>query len=328
MKPCSQRVQGVDVRLALSEQTLPTIIEEIVQPFYAQVVADREAGRFVADASMLHHLKIRQSVFLIRFLTQPLEAMMPMIKSSGAVHGRIRLDFGIFSRYFLLYSDLVLAWLARRGVEGDRLALWQAKLFALFGAMACTYGGPEAQERVAAAIKPKIESVVDSERLKAMHPPQSEKIDAARFVAESGGLDSDLVAELKELEEDARGAIDLEGALSGKLRGVLVALLGTYARALNNTLEFQDLGYALESLAGLIERVDEIESPDRAKRVLAFLEAVIGDLGQWRQEVFVAQSAQDIHYLDASLFSSCAQLETLLLPGESSGEEEQELELF
>jgi hypothetical protein len=302
-------------------------VEEIVQPFYARVAQDNETGHFISDDALLHHLKIRQTVFLIRFLTQPLEGIMPMVESSGAVHGRIRLDFGIFSRYFLFYADLVLAWLAKRGVEPAKLALWQAKLFALFGAMACTYGGEAAAAQVQAATA-QSDRMVDLDRLGAMHPPEQSKIDAAAYIAQSGGLDTELVAELKELEDDARGAIDMEGALTPRLKEALVSLFNAYATALNTTFEFQDLGYALESLARLIQAAsDEIE-PEAGRRILLFLEAVVSDLSSWREQIFVLQAAPDIHYLDASLFSSCAQLETLFLPGEEAEDETADLELF
>lgn len=118
----------------------------------------------------------------------------------------------------------------------------------------------------------------------------------------------------------------MEGALTPKLKGALVSLFGAYAAALNGTLEFRDLGYALKSLATLIEKSSDGIEEAQQKRILRFLEAVISDLSSWRKQIFVLQEAQDVHYLDASLFSSCAQLETLFLPGVE--EETADLELF
>ena len=63
------------------------------------------------------------------------------------------------------------------------------------------------------------------------------------------------------------------------------------------------------------------------KKMLLFLSNIILDLSTWRKIVFIEQSANDIHYMDSSLFSSILQLE-LLFNTEQQHEEEDDFELF
>ncbi|MGE4294379.1 MAG: protoglobin domain-containing protein [Campylobacterales bacterium] len=321
-------------RLTLNADELPTIISEIVDPFYRRVVADHRTQGLISDDSFLFRLKIRQSVFLIRFFTQPLETLRPQMAHAGEVHGRINLDFGVFARYYLYYADLVLSWLARnRKADEVELARWQAKLFTLFGAMSCAFGGtpPEAVPQPAALPAQEVKKAVNLERLGDMHAPDALKISAQAFLAEMGGVDSGLVDELAELASEAQSVIDSEeSGISIQLPDVLERLFAAYASILNGTYEFRDLGYALEALAVILKSapVDSIPA-DRQRKLRVFLDAIVKDLEQWRMEIFVRKSALDIHYLDASLFSSCAQLETLLLPPKNMPQtDEEELELF
>lgn len=327
---CRIDIQG-HATLKLTQAELPTIISEIVDPFYRRVVADHETAGLISDDSFLFRLKIRQSVFLLRFFTQPLESLRPQMAHAGEVHRHIRLDFGIFARYYLFYSDLVLSWLARnRQADHAELVRWQAKLFTLFGAMTCAYAQEEgAQQPQEPATLSESARQIDLGRLGDMHPPQEEKINARQFLAQLGGADQGIIDELAELADEVQGLIDAQEAFDRPLILALERLFGAYASILNGTYEFRDLGYALEALSALLKAMQpETIDADRGRRLTIFLQAIVADLQQWRKEIFITQSTQDIHYLDASLFSSCAQLETLLLPDRATEEAGGGLELF
>lgn len=55
---------------------------------------------------------------------------------------------------------------------------------------------------------------------------------------------------------------------------------------------------------------------------------LLHDLESWRQNVFILQNARDIHYLDASLLSSCIQMEAVFDDKALADEDEGELEFF
>ncbi len=54
---------------------------------------------------------------------------------------------------------------------------------------------------------------------------------------------------------------------------------------------------------------------------------LLNDLSQWRENIFIKQEANDIHYLDSSLLSSCLQIEAIF-EKEKIEEDEDDFELF
>ena len=61
------------------------------------------------------------------------------------------------------------------------------------------------------------------------------------------------------------------------------------------------------------------------KKILVILNAIAEDLIGWTEAVLKEKTAVDIHYLDASLFSSIIQFEMMLTP---ESEEDDSLEFF
>ena len=60
-----------------------------------------------------------------------------------------------------------------------------------------------------------------------------------------------------------------------------------------------------------------------------FADMIRQDLSLWFSHVFILQDAQNVHYLDASLASSCHKIKEYLLPEHSSKvDEDDDLELF
>lgn len=312
------------ISFVLSKEELISIFAEIADPFYSRVKADHRTNGLIKDDSYLFRLKIRQVVFIIRFFSQPLSVLHDSMARAGEVHGKIGLDFGIFARYFTLYADLAMLWIKKhKNPTEEELLLWQAKLFALFSAIGHAYDG---KLGLVNNLDKSSSLSVDLEILASMHSTQ--KISAKAFVESSGGIDWDLVGELKELAIDVENEIGRGDTLDEKMLISLEKLFSAFSSILNSTYEFKELGYALESLFLVLKSID-INALDSAKhkKIKLFLESVIKDLDQWQDEVFVKMSTQDIHYLDASLFSSCAQLEALLIP-EKAIDHDDELELF
>jgi two-component system chemotaxis response regulator CheY len=60
--------------------------------------------------------------------------------------------------------------------------------------------------------------------------------------------------------------------------------------------------------------------------MLIQLQSILEDLIQWREMIFVKEEANDIHYLDASLLSSCLQIRADF--GGESADGGDELEFF
>ena len=52
------------------------------------------------------------------------------------------------------------------------------------------------------------------------------------------------------------------------------------------------------------------------------------DLSSWRENIFIVQNTQDIHYLDSSFFSSCMQIEGIICEKELGVDDENDMEFF
>jgi two-component system chemotaxis response regulator CheY len=107
-------------------------------------------------------------------------------------------------------------------------------------------------------------------------------------------------------------------------------VLETYARVISKLYEFSGLSYALISLATLVKSKSEELSaePEKLQKMLLFLRYFKNDLSSWIEHLFELQDTQDIHYLDASFFSSCLQIETVINGTEFESGTEAEIEFF
>ena len=157
------------------------------------------------------------------------------------------------------------------------------------------------------------------------------KTTAKVYIAE---LDDDTLKELQELDEldkDFKESIILLEE-DANIEGIrqMSAQLERYAHEISLLFEFEDLAYAVRSLATLLMTVDESKLEEKIlKKVVLFLGGIQSDLADWRHLLFVEQSALDIHYLDSSLFSACLQIELVFSEDVSEMEsEEDDLILF
>lgn len=160
-------------------------------------------------------------------------------------------------------------------------------------------------------------------RLQAMH--YSEKTSAKSYVEE---IDEGVVEELAEMDElekemhEALLVLNEEPSLDLILS--IASRLERYARTIGSLITFEDLAFSLDKLSKLLANLASM--PEKSYKLHLLLDGVVSDLILWRKMIFVSQEASDIHYLDASLLSSCLQIETEFFGGKIENEEE--LDLF
>lgn len=157
------------------------------------------------------------------------------------------------------------------------------------------------------------------------------KTAAGEYVAE---LDDEVLKELQELDELDRDFCDSIALLQEESNpdGIrqMSSQLERYAHEISLLFEFEDLAYAIRSLASLLASVDESRlNATTVNKVVTFLSGIQSDLSDWRRILFIEQSTLDIHYLDSSLFSACLQIELALSAEHSEMEnEDDDLILF
>lgn len=320
------------LRSDLTRKELELLIEEVIDPFYRAVKNDPDVAAFIPDEKMLFELKRKNAMFVISFLLKPSGKLREEMGRITHSHKRIHLPFHQLSRYFLFWSELVLQWIANHATrETEELCRWRAKLFQLFFVLSAIYfpeAAPAPESAPPAASSPEERTgTVDLSKIHGMHVEEEAKISAAAYIEEYGD-DPDTAQELEELEQEIRDLFYTEEQLTPPLLERGSKIIAAFVRMLERTMEFKELAYALSSLTTILAGTDPEKLDEKTrKKVYLFLNAIIEDLAGWRQTVYVTRETVDIHYLDASLFSSCAQLEVLIHSMEGP-EEEEELELF
>ena len=104
--------------------------------------------------------------------------------------------------------------------------------------------------------------------------------------------------------------------------------LDDYYNIIELLTEFEHLVYGIKSLIIFLRSItdEKLKQVDKIQNFVTLLLHLFSDLSSWRKTIFVRQDTIDIHYLDASLLSSCLQIEAFFEDKEI--EEGDDLEFF
>jgi len=169
---------------------------------------------------------------------------------------------------------------------------------------------------------PKEETRYEHIRLQGMH--YSEKISALTYANDLDEAITEELAEMDELEDELKHTLD-EFEETYTLSTLYDIALGIerYSKTIGTLIDFDDIAFSLTKLSTLLRSMSSLEK--NARKLHLLLTGIVDDLKHWRHNLFIAKVAEDIHYLDASLLSSCLQIEIEFFGGTL---EEEELDLF
>jgi CheY-like chemotaxis protein len=142
------------------------------------------------------------------------------------------------------------------------------------------------------------------------HPTLSAK----EFLEDVDNLEH-IIEDTAEIENDLERIISNLDINTLERDSVLISeCLGKYASMLNGFVEFFELSVALRSLSNIVVEVDfSYNMPENYKEnIIRFIKAILQDISNWRDMVFVQQTAIDVYYLNASALSSCIQLRNMI----------------
>lgn len=321
----------------ISREDLASLVDDIVTPFYNQILDDNRVRHFINEENFFG-LKIKQTIFIYKILTRPIGELAEDFDAMNRRHGEVGLGLEPFVRYLEVWKLLLLEWLKDKKMTGEKdIERWDLKIDTFFDYLRRTYphaAHPQAGGMAHAVAKPQ-EEEGDLPDLKAMvrhiHDEQvRNKITAPDFLA---GFDYDptILDELADVESETIDMLYKTERLDPDILKKVEKLLLDYAVLLDNTYEFKELAFALSNLCGVLGRSHETAlEAGVQERVRLFVDGILADLQGWRSNVFITQDALDVHYLDASLFSSIAQLDVLLTSSrhEVTDDDDDDLELF
>ncbi|MFP4332899.1 MAG: hypothetical protein ACLFQJ_06320, partial [Campylobacterales bacterium] len=295
----------MDITVKLSKKHVRELVAEVVDPFYSKVLNDEHTKKFISDPNLLKGLKIKQVTFATYFYVYPLERIRDKVAKSSSVHKDIKLEMEFFAKYFFIWAELIQNFIINHFDTNDAtMNLWKLKLQKLLWMMTKNYS-PTMKAEVEKEIE-SIEKGIDTQSF------YENKISAKKFLEEYEA-DKDTIDELEELYKDIDDMFEVKDELDDELYSYAIAVFDKYGAVLDATIEFRELGYALEGLARSLEDKKIVALKDDKKKFVAvFIKSIIDDLENWRDRIFIAQDTLDIHYLDDSFFSSIAQLEVTI----------------
>lgn len=142
-----------------------------------------------------------------------------------------------------------------------------------------------------------------------------------------------LIEKIENLEEIKfeleSAALDFERHPTDESRDRIIHFLNEFVEVIENLLEFEHFAHALMTLKNVLTNLNPaiLDAKDVKKFSLLFI-SLLDDIETWRKNIFILQEANDIHYLDSSLLSSCLQLQSMITKEEISRTDGDELELF
>ncbi|MEA2100713.1 MAG: response regulator [Campylobacterota bacterium] len=170
----------------------------------------------------------------------------------------------------------------------------------------------------------------DKQRLLRNNKKHDEKLTAKELIEQIDHIDLQELQELHDLDSDLYDSMEkFENGDFNELMGIS-KLLERYAGTIYPVVEFENLYVAIYSLAKQLASID-FSTVNETKYTMFFLylRSIREDLAGWRKHVFVEQTTNDIHYLDASLISTALQLEVLISENSDDIEsDEDDLEFF
>ena len=139
------------------------------------------------------------------------------------------------------------------------------------------------------------------------------KIPASEFLKDYPDL-TYILEDIEDLEHDISHVVDTLDA-SNIIDNLeeLENILSNYARFLNTFIDFYELATSLNLLTKVLGKTDFNSLDDKALNFIAnFIVAILKDLQDWKEHVFIAQDAIDVFYINASALNSCIQLESYI----------------
>ena len=158
--------------------------------------------------------------------------------------------------------------------------------------------------------------------------PAAKTLDAKTFLIDSP-LSHDDLEDLRLLEIDMQEFLEEISYTHHPHEALLHlnALLGRYASILLIVNEFSTLGGNLMNFTNELAQLQTL-SPEILKKLSVLFSALVRNLAEWRETVFIRQDTDDVHFLDSSLLADCDQALAVLRQSDTKTDESDEIELF
>lgn len=135
---------------------------------------------------------------------------------------------------------------------------------------------------------------------------------------------------MSDFESDLKDIIDStyeSKIITEQLIQKIVTLFLKYQEVLSILVEFDIISESINSLIETINKIDYDKLNENSELFLDYIYFLVEDLQSWREEIFIKQSAPNIHYLDDSFMNNCQSLEQYIL-GKNDSESKEDDDIF
>jgi hypothetical protein len=139
------------------------------------------------------------------------------------------------------------------------------------------------------------------------------KIPATEFLEDYPELDY-ILEDIEDIESDLNYTIETldEDNLMENIV-LLEDVLHKYSQFLNTFLDFYELATSLSILVNVLSHSNIAGLDQKCRKfVSSLLIAILNDLRDWKDHVFIEQDAIDVFYINASSLSTCIELESYI----------------
>lgn len=306
------------LNVGISTKKLEALVDEVVLPFEKFIIEDSRLARYLSDPEVakVHNLAVAK---LSIYIYSDIKRAYEYVQEAAKKHKIKEIPVENLREFYSLYFVLCREWNQKNMEVEDRfgknLEVIEQFVYDSFSKE------NESKEEFFIYDSPTI-----SQDMAKMHYSDDVKISALAFCAEGSIDELDIQDILESCGELADVVQDYNLEYNEAYFLNVKEYLDSYAKVLEKNFEFRDLGYSLSKLSALLEiHLESLPTHANKKKILVILNAIAEDLIGWTEAVLKEKTAVDIHYLDASLFSSIIQFEMMLTP---ESEEDDSLEFF
>lgn len=314
---CAQFTQK-RLNVGISTKKLEALVDEVVLPFEKFIIEDSRLARYLSDPEVakVHNLAVAK---LSIYIYSDIKRAYEYVQEAAKKHKIKEIPVENLREFYSLYFVLCREWNQKNMEVEDRFG----KNLEVIEQFVYDSFSKENESKEEFFI---YDSPVISQDMAKMHYSDDVKISALAFCAEGSIDELDIQDILESCGELADVVQDYNLEYNEAYFLNVKEYLDSYAKVLEKNFEFRDLGYSLSKLSALLEiHLESLPNHANKKKILVILNAIAEDLIGWTEAVLKEKTAVDIHYLDASLFSSIIQFEMMLTP---ASEEDDSLEFF
>jgi len=155
--------------------------------------------------------------------------------------------------------------------------------------------------------------------ISSMHYEDHKKISASEYM-ENSYIDFDLLEDISDLLVHYEEVSFKYNTFCDEFKMEVNEILKRFIALFELSGEFRDISKTINHLVDILHSLKDEDLEDSKKDILKlFLDAIMEDLVKWYQEVIELRSANDIHYLDASLLSSVEQIAQIFVKESAGG---------